>query len=150
MKPLENHMVIPSAAPNSKYSHLGPDRRAWCVTCKQQAYLIDNGWYTDTCVKIDDEGDYLAGDGALIDADDTPMGWVCSQSCRSQAMYNACDEWKKWILNEVLEAQLTISAYGELASKIIRECMGLGYDTAEEFIDLVEAPWTSQQPLEGE
>jgi hypothetical protein len=120
-----------------------------CIVCKQQAYLIDDGWYTDTCIKIDDEGDYLAGDGSLVDADDTPMGWVCSQSCLSQAMYNACDEWEKEVLNKVLDAQHIISEYDEQANRIIYDRMGMDYDTADEFLSLVEAPWTNRQPLEG-
>jgi|ERR1700733_835354 len=124
-------------------------RTGYCIACKQQAYLIDDGWYTDTFIKIDDEGDYLAGEGALVDADNTPMGWVCSQSCRSQAMYNAASEWEKLILDRVLDAQRFISEFRELSSKIIRERMGAEYETAEEFIDLVEAPWTNREVRNG-
>jgi|ERR1700733_9742144 len=120
-------------------------RTEYCISCKQQAYLIDDGWYTNTCVKIDDEGDYLAGEDPLAGAADTPMGFVCSTSCRAQAMYDEADKDDKEMLVKVLDACRVLSEYRGIANSLLRKKMGEQFDSADEFIELTsEAPWTNR------
>lgn len=116
---LENHMVLPSAAPESKYEHIQPKREESCSICKQTGYLTDDGWSTEICVEHD-ETDFLASAGDdLTGAADTEWGWVCSDACRSQIMYEKAGE--KKVLDAVLDACRVIDLYGNTAIEIVNK-----------------------------
>lgn len=117
-------MVLPSAAPESKYEHLEPAKEAMCAYCKRSSYLTEDGWDTEVCVDNDGVSDFLTGCGeCLTEAADTPMGWVCSNYCRSQAMYAQAENWEKEALEKVLEACWILVEHGEAARAILSEKM---------------------------
>lgn len=118
----ENRMVMPSAAPpESRHDHLEPERTETCAACKKTGCLVSDGWYTDTSVEDDEDGPYLAGGGeTLRDAEDTPSGWVCSNACRSQAMYASASVSERLALDRTLDACLTIAEYAAHANPVVK------------------------------
>jgi hypothetical protein len=99
---------------------LVPKREEKCVVCGQAGVLVDDGWYKEAFVEQDaEEGDYLAGEDYLIEAEDTPSGWVCSKQCESQAMYQQQDEGGKKALDRVADACRVVDEYGDRARKMV-------------------------------
>lgn len=147
---IENNMVLPSAEPNDPHSHLEPEEEAICAACKVHACLVSDGWYADYYVDFDGESDYLSGDGQWFkDAADTPMGWVCSNACRSQAMYDQASENEKHTLDRVFDACRVLAEYGDLAKNILDEKIGDSpvylTDVGNEFWNLTaDAPWINR------
>ena len=117
---LQNHMVTPSAAPD------GPDdprplREEVCVSCNLIGYkLEDSDWVYDVRVVRAADGPYLAGED-LPEADDSPMGWVCSDRCRSQAMYDKATPEQKEALDKVRDACMVLAEYGKVAVDLVNE-----------------------------
>ena len=108
-------------------SGLVPKREETCCVCGQAGVLVDDGWYKEAAVEHDAEaGDYLAGEGCLAEAGDTPLGWVCSARCESQALYRRQDEGGRKALDRVADACQVISEYGDRAREIANQ-MTIGY-----------------------
>ena len=115
-------------------SGLVPAREETCCVCNQAGVLVDDGWYKEATVEQDVEsGDYLAGEGYLVEAEDTPSGWVCSARCESQAMYQRQDEGGKEALDKVADACRVIDEYGDRAREIVNRLLTSGF-VGEELI----------------
>lgn len=141
---LENSMVCPSLAPEFHPEHLAPKRNEICIICKKTACLVpDDGWYPDYFI-ADGDAPYVAGEGnELMDAVDTPHGWVCSKLCRSQAMYDHASDSDKQALRKVMEACRVIEDFGKEALQIAEKGMGNPFlsekitEAANEFLEAV-------------
>lgn len=153
---LENHMVSPSAAPDSQYDYLEPEREETCVSCGKTGYLVSDSWYEETIVDDDGEGAYLAGDGkALTGAVDWKYGWVCSERCQSQVMYEKAEPDARKALDAVLDASRTLLEYGEVARNLVNSLATDYIDEslvkeATKFIVMAEGagdapPWTERE-----
>ena len=134
---LENHMVLPAAAPD------GPDdprplREEVCASCNLIGYkLEDSDWVYDVRVVRAADGTYLAGE-YLPEADDSPMGWVCSDRCRSQSMYDKATPEQKEALNKVRDACMVLAEYGRVAKDLVDSStaytMTSGFAAADGFL----------------
>jgi hypothetical protein len=138
---LENSVALPVLP--SKYDDMKPQREEICVICKKEGSLVSGGWYTETYVDTDEDGYYLAGEGDyLIDAFDSPAGWVCSNRCRSQAMYQLASELEKESLRKVRNACWILAEYGKYALDVVNKKMD-GFvsdeliDSANNFLEVV-------------
>lgn len=151
--PVENQMVRPTAAPEPGPG-LEPEREEKCVACSKVAYLLPDGeWNTETAIVRDEDGPFLTADGdSLPGAADTPMGFVCSEICRSQAMYNAADEGQKEALDKVLDACRVLAEYGPTAFRLADKAGAvLGLNAPADFLDFAvdaDASWTNRQTRE--
>lgn len=148
---LENSMVLESIAPPSRFDYLRPEREEPCIICKTTACLIPDGWYPDCHIAEDDGVPYLAGEGReMMDASDTPHGWVCSKLCRSQAMYEHASDADKKALRKVMEACRIIEEYGKQALEAVDKGMADSFLTetltegASEFLEAIYG--TDDQP----
>jgi hypothetical protein len=118
--------------PNAVLAARNPDndprplREEVCASCNLVGYKLDDGdWVYDVRVVREPDGPRLDGED-LFEADDSPMGWVCSDQCRSQAMYDKATPEQKEALDKVRDACMVLSEYGETA----KEAVGLSLDTA--------------------
>jgi hypothetical protein len=94
-----------------------------CSICGKTGCQTVDGWHTDFSIEHD-ETSYLAGRGEyLIDATDTPSGWVCSKRCRSQAMFNATSGYDREALLKVYDACRVIAEYGKDAMRVMEAGM---------------------------
>jgi hypothetical protein len=123
---------------------LEPIATAQCIICKQYGQQVSDGWYKETFIDNDgnDEyGEYLAGQGWLSEATDTPSGWVCSERCQSQAMYNRATPDEKEALKKVHAACRAIVEYGTKAREVINKAMDsyVGESLLDEPAFLLEA-----------
>ena len=100
-----------------------PPEPSTCIVCGKEGTPTDSGWVENPELQTDPEGDYWDGD-ALLDAYDTRHGWVCSNRCRSQAMYDHLDDNDKKALNAVVDACRVLSEFGARALKIVNRETG--------------------------
>jgi len=100
-----------------------PPEPSTCIVCGKEGTPTDSGWVENPELQTDPEGDYWDGD-ALLEADDTKHGWVCSNRCRSQAMYDHLDDNDKKALNAVVDACRVLSEFGARALKIVNRETG--------------------------
>lgn len=139
MATLENHMILPSGP---DYDHLQPERTETCVSCQKTGCLVDCCWYTETTIEDDGEGPYLSGDGeTLTGANDTKHGWVCSEMCQSQVMYDRAAPFEKEMLREVHDACRVIAELGSAARDLVNDFMPsyVGEDLVKEADRFLEA-----------
>lgn len=130
--------------PPEKYAHLEPEREEVCAACGCTGYRTVDGWSTETRVDNDGDGSYLTADGeSLDDAGDTPMGWVCGKTCRSQAMYNAADEYDRKSLRKVRDACRVLAEQGRDALDLVNR---LGEDMVSD--SLMEEAGTFLRAIE--
>jgi hypothetical protein len=113
-------------------SRICADRAAKCIICGLWAEQVDGAWLTDTYVDDDGEGPFVTGSD-LVEAAETDYGFVCSDPCRSQAMYEYAENWQKEVLTTVLDALRVIQEYGGIARNIVNGQMPAFY-FGEDFI----------------
>lgn len=133
-----------------------PEREETCVSCGKQGAYNGNEWLNAETMEVDSDGEgyqWLTGE-TLYCAADTPMGWVCSDECMSQAMYEKASEYEREALDRVLDACRVLSEYGERACKLVNEKLD-GYvpdglhEGVNEFLKAVGEPkWTNRPTRE--
>ena len=126
--------IATTAAHLQHYDGPQPDESRFrhCVICNKEGYETDSGFVDNPRLEHDPEGDYWDGD-AMIEADDGPHGWVCSNRCRSQSMYNHATGPEKEALDAVADACRVIREYGHIAQNIV----GVEVETGEDFLAAV-------------
>lgn len=129
------------------------DRFEICAACGKQGVYNGEEWLDETLgTYVEDDGQgtqWLAGD-SLPEADDTPMGWVCSDVCRCQAMYAQATMRDKEALDKVLDACRVLSEYGQRVESLLTDKLGTCpagslIEGAVDFLRIVgEAEWTER------
>ena len=140
-------------ADDKHINRTGPesDSEEQCAVCGRKCSLVNERWLKAETVFIenDGEGDYLDGED-LPEADDSKLGFYCSERCASDLMYRKADPLDRKALDAVLDACRVLVEHGDKVSDIVLRSPLSGALSGEELVsnanDFLDAVRTAQQP----
>lgn len=147
---IENHMVL---GPIPGDNGIDAERDEMCIVCDKEGCLSEGRWLADSYVDMDEGVPFLDGT-ELYDATDTEHGWVCSDSCRAQAVYQFASADDRKALDAVLDACRVLQQYGKQAASLMNAgtnaCIGEELvDEAHTFVEAAgEAEWANRETRE--
>jgi hypothetical protein len=137
-----------------------PEAEAQCAVCGLQMVMCRDQWLRSDSVEThtDEDGDYLDGE-SLPEADDSKLGFFCSERCASDLTYRKADPLDRKALDAVLDACRVLAEHGERVAGILLESPLSGGFLIEgltgqvnEFLDAVHysdiPKWTDRESRE--
>lgn len=104
---------------------LEPEDVQDCIICRTTGTFYDGQWIKNAEEDEDEDhvryfkGDWLTGAG------DVPKGWVCSDACRAEAVYETASEAEQKSLDAVIDACRVLVREGPTAVKVLEANMPL-------------------------
>jgi hypothetical protein len=104
---------------------LEPEDIQDCIVCRTTGTFYDGRWIKDAEEDEDDDGvPYFRGED-LPGAGDVRKGWVCSDACRAEAVYETASEAEQKSLDAVIDACRVLVQEGPTAVKVLEANMPL-------------------------
>lgn len=133
---IENHAVAntPDAPWNQEDMDEGVEE---CAICGREGLYYDSRWLADFYMDTEEGVSFWNGKD-MVDAEETPKGWVCSHDCLSEIVYRSATEIEKEALDSVLDACRVIASRWQIASTAISRVSGTP-DIGDDIIKYADA-----------